>query len=75
MHVADGDPVSIAMKARKRAVSRAPPWPMTRSRGKPEALRATWHIASMGLLKMMMTALGDAFAAASTFARTSLRCP
>ena len=41
-------PVSQAMNVRKRAVSRIPAWPKTRSFGKPETLLATWHIASSG---------------------------
>ena len=52
-------PSSIAMNARNRAASRTPAIPMTRSRGKPAASNATWHIASSGLETTMMTAFGD----------------
>ena len=48
---------------------------MMRSRGKPEASSATWHIASIGFAKMMMTAFGEAFAASFTFARTMSALP
>ncbi len=68
-------PVSSCRNARKRAVSSAPPWPMIRSRGNPDAWSATWHIASIGFAKMMITAFGDAFAAAVTFARTMSALP
>jgi len=47
------------MKVEKRAVSRTPAIPMTRSRGRPETLFATWHIASRGFETTMMTAPGD----------------
>ena len=42
-------PVSWAMNVLKRAVSRIPAMPRTRSRGQPETFFATWHIASSGL--------------------------
>ena len=42
-------PVSQAMKAEKRAVSRIPAIPKTRFFLKREAVLATWHIASRGL--------------------------
>ena len=51
------------MKVRKRELSSMPPWPMMRSRGKPVARRAAWHITSIGLAKTMMTALGLSCAA------------
>ena len=50
------------MKLRKRAPSRTPAMPSTRSRGKPEAFIATWHMASSGLLTMMRTEFGEYFA-------------
>ena len=37
--------------------------PMTRSGGKPDASRATWHIASSGLVTMIRTASGETLAA------------
>ena len=37
------------MKVRMRAESRTPAMPKTRCFGKPEARKATWHIASSGL--------------------------
>ena len=37
--------------------------PMTRSRGKPEAVFATWHMASSGLVTTMRIASGDTAAA------------
>ena len=42
--------------------------PTTRSRGQPETLRATWHIASSGFETTMMIASGDC---ATTFRVTS----
>ena len=47
-----------------------PPWPMTRSFGKPEASSATWHIASMGFAKMTSTAFGECCTAFFTTVRT-----
>src|SRR6185437_7584006 len=41
-------PVSQAMNVEKRAVSRMPAIPNTRSFGQPETFFATWHIASSG---------------------------
>jgi hypothetical protein len=41
-------PVSQEMKVEKRAVSRMPAIPKTRSFGQPETFLATWHIASSG---------------------------
>ena len=52
-------PVSQAMKALKRAVSRMPAMPSTRSRGQPETFLATWHIASSGLETIMRIASGE----------------
>ena len=46
------------MKVRKRELSSMPPWPMIRSRGRPVASSAAWHITSIGLAKTMMMALG-----------------
>jgi hypothetical protein len=54
------DPVSQAMKVEKRAVSRMPAMPNTRSRGQPDTVFATWHIASSGFETTMTTASGDA---------------
>ena len=63
-------PSSSAMKLRKRAESRTPAIPSTRSRGKPEACMATWHIASSGFVTTISTASGDCAADASTTALT-----
>ena len=52
-------PVSQAMKALKRAVSRIPAMPKTRSRGQPDAVLATWHMASSGFETTMRIASGD----------------
>ena len=66
------DPVSQAMKAEKRAVSRMPAIPTTRSFGNPETAWATWHIASSGFETTTMTLLGDrrttSFVTAATIA-------
>ena len=51
-------PVSQAMKAEKRAVSRMPAIPSTRSFGQPETFIATWHIASSGFETTMTIASG-----------------
>ena len=48
------------MKVEKRAVSRIPAMPKTRSFGKPETCFATWHIASSGFETTMRIASGDA---------------
>ena len=58
------------MNVRNRAESRTPAIPRTRSRGKPDALRATWHIASSGFVTMIRIASGECFAACSTTPRT-----
>jgi hypothetical protein len=50
---------SMAMKARKRAESRTPAMPMTRCLGSPLASKATWHMASSGLLTMMRRPAGE----------------
>ena len=42
------EPVSHEMNVEKRAVSRMPAMPKTRSFGQPETFFATWHIASSG---------------------------
>ena len=55
----DETPSSIAMKVRMRAESRTPAMPNTRCFGRPEALKATWHIASSGLDTTMMMQLGE----------------
>jgi hypothetical protein len=52
-------PVSQAMKVLKRAVSRMPAMPKTRSLGKPETSFATWHIASSGLETTIRIASGE----------------
>ena len=44
--------------------------PSTRSRGNPDAVSATWHIASSGLVTMIRIASGECLAACSTTART-----
>ena len=49
-------PVSWAMKHSKRAVSRMPAMPTTRSLGNFETALATWHIASSGFETMTRTA-------------------
>ena len=64
------EPVSIAMNVLKRAVSRIPAMPNTRSRGQPVAARATWHIASSGFETTTRIASGDCSAAASAQLRT-----
>ena len=46
------------MKVLKRAVSRMPAIPNTRSFGKPETFFATWHMASSGFDTMMMVVSG-----------------
>ena len=54
------------MNVRNRAQSSTPAMPITRSRGKPDASSATWHIASSGLVTTMRIASGECFAACST---------
>ncbi len=65
-------PVSQAMKAEKRAVSRIPAMPKTRSFGKPETFFATWHIASRGFETTIRIASG---LAPSTCSVTDLTMP
>ena len=48
------------MKVEKRAVSRMPAMPKTRSFGQPETLFATWHIASSGFETTIRIASGEA---------------
>ena len=48
------------MNVEKRAVSRIPAMPKTRSRGQPETSFATWHIASSGFETTIRIASGDA---------------
>ena len=48
------------MNVAKRAVSRIPAIPNTRSFGQPETFLATWHIASSGFDTTTSTASGDA---------------
>ena len=52
-------PVSQAMKAEKRAVSRMPAIPNTRCFSNFEAALATWHIASSGFETTTMIASFD----------------
>ena len=47
------------MNAEKRAVSRMPAIPTTRSFGKPETAWATWHIASSGFETTTITDFGE----------------
>ena len=47
------------MNVCRRAVSRIPACPNTRSFGKPETLFATWHIASSGFETTIRMASGD----------------
>ena len=58
------------MNVRKRAESSTPAMPSTRSRGKPDASRATWHIASSGFVTMIRIASGEWRTACSTTDRT-----
>ena len=58
-------PVSQAMKVEKRAVSRMPAIPKTRSFAQPETFFATWHIASSGFETTIRIASGDAATTAS----------
>ena len=58
-------PVSQAMKVEKRAVSRIPAIPKTRSFGQPETFLATWHIASSGFETTTTIASGLAAATCS----------
>ena len=53
------EPVSQAMNAEKRAVSRIPAMPTTRSFGSFETAFATWHIASSGFETTTMIALRE----------------
>ena len=46
------------MKVEKRAVSRIPAMPNTRSFGQPETFFATWHIASSGFETTIRIASG-----------------
>ena len=50
--------VAQAMNVEKRAVSRIPAIPNTRSFGQPETFFATWHIASSGFETMIRIASG-----------------
>src|SRR5881227_2174829 len=68
-------PVSHAMKVEKRAVSRIPAIPKTRSFGQPEALLATWHIASSGFETTSRTASGDSVIAAAVTEPTITESP
>ena len=52
------EPVCQAMNVGKRAVSRMPAIPKTRSFGKPETFFATWHIASSGFETTIRIASG-----------------
>ena len=57
---------SMAMNARKRAESSTPAMPMTRFLGNPLASRATWHMASSGLLTMIRVLSGATAAISRT---------
>ena len=59
------DSLPEAMNVLKRAVSRIPAWPNTRSFGKPETFLATWHMASSGFETTIRIASGDWATAAS----------
>ncbi len=59
-------PTSWATKVRKRAVSRMPAIPITRLRGKPLTARATWAMASSGLLTTITTAAAETAVACLT---------
>ena len=52
-------PVSMAMNVLKRAVSRMPAMPKTRSRGQPDTFFATWHMASRGFETTIRIASGE----------------
>ncbi len=54
------------MNVRNRAESSTPAMPRTRSRGKPDARIATWHMASRGLVTTIRIASGECVTAAST---------
>ena len=54
------------MNVEKRAVSRIPAIPNTRSFGQSATCLATWHMASSGLETMISTASGDCATACST---------
>ena len=64
------EPVSQAMKVAKRAVSRIPAMPKTRSFGHPDTFFATWHIASSGFETTIRNASGEVAATASVTAPT-----
>ena len=44
---------------RKRAESSTPAMPITRSRGRRDSLKATWHIASSGLVTTIRIVCGE----------------
>jgi len=62
--------ISLARKARRRAVSRIPAMPTMRSRGKADTRRATSHITSSGLVTMMIVDSRDTLQARWTQAAT-----
>ena len=57
--LATDTPSSMAMKVRKRDESSTPAMPTTRSEGRSLASRATWHMASSGLVTTMTMASGE----------------
>jgi hypothetical protein len=58
-------PAAHEMKVEKRAVSRIPAIPKTRTFGQPETFLATWHIASSGFETTTRIASGEWSIAAS----------
>jgi hypothetical protein len=67
----DGDtPSSSAMNARRRAESRTPAIPKTRSRGKPDASAARNVISSRGFVTTIRIASGEPGATFATTSRT-----
>jgi len=64
------EPVFQAMKVEKRAVSRIPAMPNTRSFGHPETFFATWHIASSGFETTIRIASGECSATSRVTAPT-----
>ena len=58
------------MKDLNLAVSRTPAIPITRSRGKPDASMATWHMTSSGFETMTMMASGATRAISAETDRT-----
>ena len=61
-------PAASAMKWAKRALSRFPAWPMTRSRGKPDTSAASVVMWSRGLVTTISTASGEVSATRAAIA-------